>query len=71
MDIKPSTRTLQRQRKAAGKASPVGSPAMLDDAKRVLVTLDAPTRAAAKLAGSGNVSAGIRLALQYWRDHAE
>jgi len=66
-----STRTAQRRRKTAGIAAPVGAPAVLDDAKRVLVTMDAPTRAAAKLAGSGNVSRGIRLALQHWRDHAK
>jgi hypothetical protein len=66
-----STRTLQRQRKAAGIASPPGAPASLDDAKRVLVVLDAPARAIAELAGSGNVSAGIRIALQAWSDRAK
>lgn len=67
----PSTRTAQRHRKAAGVAAPVGTPTALDDAKRVLVMLDAPARAIAHKAGSGNVSAGIRLALQYWQDHAK
>ena len=68
---KPSIRTAQRQRKAAGKASPVGSPVILDDAKRVLIIMDAPTRETAKIAGSGNASLGVRLAMQCWLKHAK
>lgn len=60
-----STRTEQRRRKAAGVAAPVGAPAM-DDIKRILVSLDAPARSTAKLAGAGNVSEGIRIALAHW-----
>ena len=68
-----SARTAQRHRKAAGQALPPGPPVVLDDAKRVLVMLDAPTRAIANTIAldAGSVSAGIRLALRYWQDHAK
>ena len=62
-----SESTARRQRKAAGTENPIGAPAMLNDAKRVLVILDAPTRAVAKEVGNGNVSAGIRLIAKYFQ----
>lgn len=62
-----SESTARRQRKAAGTANPTGAPVALNDAKRVLVILDASTRAAAKEAGGGNVSAGIRIMAEYFQ----
>lgn len=46
---------------------PQGRPPIMAGGKPVRVYLDQPTLQRARLLGNGNVSAGIRIAVQSWR----
>ena len=51
------------QQDTPDKPSTLGRPRLMQDGKRITLTLDAETISKAKLLGEGNVSLGVRKAL--------